>query len=223
MKISRNGIKLYGQHIEVPDLLHECHKTELIRVQSSTMSKRKREATATEQIDGSKRTNKRAKKNGVEGRGEINEPIRQEATTTKLAFDEASSDSGKDKVALVAARREAKKQRRRAKKEQNEAMALKRLGDGPTELGPQEEGRLEQSSSKARREKTLSKDDIGWNVSEPIGGHLLDLDPIFSGDEQYAYDSYSVACLDLSLTTASGISFLHTNLQYVSTQQLLRP
>lgn len=44
----------------------------------------------------------------------------------------------------------------------------------------------EDQQEKKEKNKTTGDEDPTWKISDPIGGHMLDCDPVFSSDEKYS-------------------------------------
>ena len=75
------------------------------------------------------------------------------------------------------------------------------------------------SRSKREQQKSKNKSNKGethieeptWKVSDPVGGHMLDVEPIFSRDEKYLLVAYDTAITVYSTSTSLPVRRLRTN------------
>jgi len=75
--------------------------------------------------------------------------------------------------------------------ESPDAVDFEEFVEQSTQLEEEEQRRRKELKSQQRREKKLLKSvtqktpDV-WKLSEPIGGRMINVDPVFSADERYA-------------------------------------
>ena len=130
------------------------------------------------------------------GDGSKHKKLKTHGDTDRLMPDEYSTgtvaiqpNANKSKTEAVAIgkdpgeKRKAKKDRRRRKKEQEKIETAKSLGSAQRQLGqPEPQKKSSEKLGKGRDGKKPK-----WKVSDIIGGQMLDLDPIFSLNEEYVY------------------------------------
>ena len=90
-------------------------------------------------------------------------------------------NASSDEKAAKRARKLAKRARRRAEKEQLSKDSQLDLLNRPAR-----KARKQALSERAREDKRNKKSGLasGWQVSDAVGGYLVDVDPVFSVDEQ---------------------------------------
>lgn len=75
---------------------------------------------------------------------------------------------------------------------------------------PQKQKRKNKNKSKSTNGETHTEKPT-WKVSDPVGGHMLDVDPIFSRDEKYLLVAYDTAITVYSTSTSLPVRRLMTN------------
>lgn len=114
-----------------------------------------------------------AQKNGLNGDGKSNsseaidfEDFMKKDSEDKVAEEQGNSiDTRAKKIAQLAA--------------DDEFGSLQTVGRAPQRKDTSRV--LERTASKVTKKKTLGL----WKLSEPIGGHLVNVDPVFTVDEKY--------------------------------------
>lgn len=153
------------------------------------MSKRKREATEggeSASINGLKK----ARKDQRNGRHKEDGPGDDSVITTQsnASLDShaivPAANTDEEKLAIKLARKQAKKEKRRKGKDR--AVEVSGDSNGVLASGPIMTKRLKRRARAAGDKPTVEDfKGSGWKVSDPVGGRLLDLDPVFSPDEKY--------------------------------------
>ena len=86
-------------------------------------------------------------------------------------YRENTTAVARNSHSLKKAKREAKLERRRMKRNSKAASVIPKTD-------------AKSQSKHKRNEKNIISTSSSWNVSSSIGGHLIQLDPVFSSDEQ---------------------------------------
>ena len=139
------------------------------------MSKRKRKEG--HEADLAARASKKVKSSKTESL-ELHEDIKQRMPSSIIAEVAVSS-----KKAAKELRRKAKRERRKVGKKSAksiQAVVQKEVTKDKARMVPSE------VKPKARTKQKRSVKPPEWKVSDAVGGFLLDLDPVFSDDEQCA-------------------------------------
>ena len=114
-----------------------------------------------------------------------------------------------------------RRERRRLKKEQQATLksVVERESEGKRQKNPQVlQVRPEQSTKRERRKKKHGRNDneqqaekSPWKILDPIGGRMLDLEPVFSSDEKHLLLAYDKAIVVYSTATSLPIRHLRIN------------
>ena len=151
------------------------------------MSKRKREATEGESasINGLKKARKHQRNGGHEEGAEDNDIVAPNPSASLNGHAIVPrANMGEERLAVKLAMKQARKEKRKREKEQ--ALQVPVEGNGILDTVADASKKSERRS-RAAKEKPAVKEfkDSAWRVSDPVGGRLLDLDPVFSPDEKY--------------------------------------
>lgn len=115
--------------------------------------------------------------------------------------EENGEDNGQPSIEREVSKKEKRKeerQRKKARRSSEKPAAALADGGSPTLKEPEKTGKEltaesdeEVVSKKRKGKKGKKQEDTGkqvkdsaWKVSDPIGGHMLDIDPVFSPDEK---------------------------------------
>ena len=150
------------------------------------MSKRKREATEGESanINGLKKARKDQRNGRQEEGAEENEIIAaQPNASVNGHVIVPGADTEEEKLAIKLARKQGKKEKRQREKDRK----IELQGEGNDMVDVVVDARKKKRRSRVNGEKGAVEElkDSAWRVSDPVGGRLLDLDPVFSPDEKY--------------------------------------
>ncbi|KAL6713808.1 NET1-associated nuclear protein 1 [Lecanora helva] len=161
---------------------------------------------------------------GSQGIRKLKKPKNQEPLKTALAEETAETspvkakkrkdtdDAGSPKVIEQATGAEqlSKRERKLQRKKQQAALQLQ-VQNHETK----KEKDVDRKGRKRRKKKETELQDgpalsetHRWKVSDPVGGHLLDLDPIFSPDEEFLILAYESAIVIFSTATSLPIRHL---------------
>ena len=146
------------------------------------MSKRKREATEGKfaSTNGLKKARKDRRSGGHEGRNEGSDVAAPQSSVSVNGHATVpGANAEEERLAIKLARKKAKREKKQREKV------------GTAELPSGGKGVVDNVPNASRKEKRRSRaagekfKDSAWRVSDPVGGRLLDLDPVFSPDEKY--------------------------------------
>lgn len=151
------------------------------------MSKRKRDTIEGESasINGLKKARKHQQNGGHEEGPEENDAV---AARTNVSVNGHAivpvARAEEEKLAIKLVRKQAKKEKRQ--RERDRIIESKAHGDGMVDVVADASKKLRRRSRAAGEKRAVDEfKDSAWRVSDPVGGRLLDLDPVFTPDEKY--------------------------------------
>ncbi|MCJ1248115.1 hypothetical protein MMC30_005330 [Trapelia coarctata] len=167
------------------------------------MSKRKHGESRTEEPAGG--VPKRAKTAHSESSG-VQPNVNGQNMPEKNSDETISAER-----AAKQARKLAKRERRKAAKEE-----LAKEHDLASVNGIATKRRKHDSDRRAKKEKKNknSGGGSGWQVSDAVGGCLVDVDPVFSVDEQYLLLAYDSSIAIYATSTSLQVRTLYTNITH---------
>ena len=144
------------------------------------MSKRKRQELH-EDAD-SQRDLKRSKPQNDNQADIDRETKLTDTVAPNLPVNGQQSNSRSEKATARKARREAKSERKGKRRAERENLEAQEREDGGDEKGKANGVGKPKRRSKGERDQV---ENSAWKLSDAVGGQMLDLDPLFSKDEEY--------------------------------------